>query len=209
MRCHHCLWLRNMAELHFQESPAHQDYVGPAAVKEEVDAAALKDELDTHLHPSITSNSTETSILSTMTRPVASWISGDAVDIDLSPDASLPDGMPIPIVEARQCIAISCGVADGRIRLIDPIGHGILEDHALLGVEVVVIVLSLDPKAERAAEASLLQACNAEDMHSLRPLTQLHISQSNLADLPESFSELTVLQALDMVENKIHIENKI
>ena len=72
----------------------------------------MKDELCTHLHPSITSNSTETSILSTMTRPVASWISGDTVGIDLSPDASLPDGMPIPIVEARQRIARSCGVAD-------------------------------------------------------------------------------------------------
>ena len=144
-----------------------------------------------------------------MARPVARLISGGTLDTDLSPDATVPDAMPISIVEARQRIARSCGVAHDRIRLTDPIGRGLLENHALLGVDVVVIVLSLDPEAERAAEASLLQACNAEDMHSLRPLTQLHISQSNLADLPESFSELTVLQALDMVENKIHIENKI
>ena len=145
----------------------------------------------------------ETSILSTMTRPVASWISGDTVDIDLSPDASLPDGMPIPIVEARQRIARTCGVADGRIRLMDPIGHGILEDHALLGVEVVVMVLSLDPEVERAAVASLLQACNAEDMDSLSQLRELDISESNLTDLPESFSQLTALQTLDMVENEL------
>ena len=97
---------------HLQESLANQDYFGPAAVKEEVGAAALKDELDTQLQPNITSNSTETSILSTMTAPVARFISGHILETDLSPDATVPDGMPIPVVEARQRIARSCGVAD-------------------------------------------------------------------------------------------------
>ena len=174
----------------------------PTIVKEEDAAAALEDELEAQLHPSISSNSSETSILSTMTRPVARFISGVTLDTDLSPDATVPDGMPIQIAEARQRIARTCGVANGRIRLIDPIGRGLLEDHALLGVEVVVIVLSLDPEAERAAEASLLRACNAEDMNSLHPLRKLDISQSNLANVPESFSQLTALQTLDMFEKK-------
>ena len=91
-----------------------------------------------------------------MAIPAARLMSGAAINVDLSPTATDAPGAPITVGEARQRIANSFGVPVGHIRLFGPAAHAPLDDHTTIGLEVRAVVLSLDPEAERRAEAALL-----------------------------------------------------
>merc|ERR1712137_873607 len=138
-----------------------------------------------------------------MARTVARLISGVAIDVDLSPDATVPHEKPITIAEARQRIARSFGMPAGRICLVGPTAHEVLEDDALLGLEVGVVVLCVDLEAERTAEASLLQACHVVHMDNLLLQTHLDLRRNELSGLPESFGQLHALQHLDLQFNRL------
>ena len=61
---------------------------------------------------------------------------------------------------------------------------------------VGVVVLRVDPDAERAAEASLLRSCQETDMHSLALRVVLELRHVHLQTLPESFGQLCPFQEL-------------
>ena len=138
-----------------------------------------------------------------MTNPVARLLSGGAMNVDLTPDGAAPPGMLITTGEARQRIAASLSVPAGRIRLVSPTVHEPLDDDTLLGPEVGVVVLCIDPEAERAAEAVFLQACGLAHMDELLPCTELIILASGLTCLPESFGQLTELRELYLQQNRL------
>ena len=138
-----------------------------------------------------------------MTNPVARLLSGGAMNVDLTPGGATPPGMLITTGEARQRIATSLSVPVARIRLVSPTAHEPLDDNTVLGPEVGVVVLCIDPEAERAAEAVLLQACGLAHMDELLPWTELIILASGLTCLPESCGQLTELQRLNLERHRL------
>ena len=122
-------------------------------------------------------------------------MSGVTIPFDLSPTTT--------VGEARQRIANKYDMAVGRICLFNPTSHASLDDRTTIGLEVQVVMFSLDPEAEHRAEAAFLLACGAADMKSLIPKTELAIRDSILYKLPESIGELAALQTLTLVRNEI------
>ena len=78
-----------------------------------------------------------------------------------------------------------------------------LKDQAPVGLKVNVIVLSLDPEAEQAAEAALLRACHVAPVEELAGRTVVRLDNNQLSSLPESFGELTALQTLFLDNNQL------
>ena len=135
--------------------------------------------------------------------PVARLMSGAAIPVELLSTATQTLGTPITVGETRQRIANSFGVPVGRIRLLGPMAHAPLDDHTTIGLEVRVVVLTLDPDAERRAEAAFLSACGAAHMESLLPSSKLDVQDKELTCLPESIGQLTLLQDLHLAGNQL------
>merc|ERR1712110_166056 len=83
------------------------------------------------------------------------------------------------------------------ICLLNPTSHASLDDSTTIGLEVQLVMLNFDP------EAAFLLACDAADMESLIPKTELAIQDSKLYELPNRIGELAALQRLTLVHNKI------
>ena len=81
-------------------------------------------------------------------------LSGTSIPVNLT----TPDQQPMTRSEARRRIAKHVGKPTGCLQLIDPVTGELVEDEAAISTRIQVIILSLDPGVERAAEAKLFVA---------------------------------------------------
>ena len=116
-------------------------------------------------------------------------MSGATIHCELSPTTT--------VGEARQHIANENDMPVDCICLLNPTSHASLDDSTTIGLEVQLVMLNFDP------EAAFLLACDAADMESLIPKTELAIRDSILYKLPNRIGELAALERLTLVHNKI------
>ena len=109
----------------------------------------------------------------------------------------------LTIGQARTRIAAAQGVPLGRVRLLSKTTYAPLGDDQAIQDDMNVVLLTMDPEAERFAEAQLLRAAGAVNVEALTALQTLDLEGKQLTALPESFGQLTALQTVYLDENQL------
>ena len=130
-----------------------------------------------------------------MAGPRAQLASGDYMEVNLA--------SALTIGQARARIAAAQGVPLGRVRLLSKTTYAPLGDDQAIQDDMNVVLLTMDPEAERFAEAQLLRAAGAVNVEALTALQTLDLEGKQLTALPESFGQLTALQTVYLDENQL------